>query len=275
MGSLRPSNTQTAHPVNGPKFIRFFDPLIKALRKLGGSGRPQEVFRIVAELADVSDEEKSELLKCGTSRFENQVAWARQYLVWSGHLDSSERGVWTLTQVGHAAATVTPDEASEIFKEQHSLHPRARSSRLADGSDGQDALPQSEPDDLSESYDAALEPELALDVVQQAQEEVSDSSDDEIESDSPEAHRLQNAAEVLKSVSDSTRLGVLVLLKKGERNVTELVSALKAHSQPAVSHHLSLLRHAHLVERNQRGKHVYYELTKKGKALATLVERII
>jgi restriction system protein len=32
----------------------------------------------------------------------NQVHWARQYLVWDGYIDSSKRGVWTLTDKGRS-----------------------------------------------------------------------------------------------------------------------------------------------------------------------------
>jgi restriction system protein len=33
-------------------------------------------------------------------KFPNQLAWARQYLVWEELLASSNRGVWTLSQKG-------------------------------------------------------------------------------------------------------------------------------------------------------------------------------
>jgi len=36
----------------------------------------------------------------GVNRFYNQVAWARQFLVWDGLIDDSKRGVWTLTPLG-------------------------------------------------------------------------------------------------------------------------------------------------------------------------------
>jgi len=115
-----------AKKAKGPRFIRYFDPLIKALKQLGGSGRPPEVFPIVARLRSVSDQEQSEVLMSGASRFENQVAFARQYLVWSGHLDSSKRGVWSLTEKGLATSTITEDEALRLFNVQHSLHKRAQ-----------------------------------------------------------------------------------------------------------------------------------------------------
>ena len=38
--------------------------------------------------------------KNGQSKVKNQIAWARMYLVHSGHIDSSVRGVWRLTDKG-------------------------------------------------------------------------------------------------------------------------------------------------------------------------------
>ena len=53
----------------GPHFIRYFDPVIKALKELGGSGTPSEVVEIVARLKSVSEEEQKETVKTGASRF--------------------------------------------------------------------------------------------------------------------------------------------------------------------------------------------------------------
>ena len=62
--------------------------------------------------------------------------------------------------------------------------------------------------------------------------------------------------ELLKQVSDPTRLQVLMLLSEKERNVTELCADLGTQSQPAVSHHLALLRHGRLIEPRRAGKHI-------------------
>jgi restriction system protein len=86
----------------GPKFVQFFDPVMKALKELGGSGRPAEVVEVVARLKGISDAQRQEVLQSGALRFDNQIAFARQYLVWGGFLDSSKRGVWSLTQKGLA-----------------------------------------------------------------------------------------------------------------------------------------------------------------------------
>lgn len=82
--------------MNGPKYIRFFSSVIEALKELGGSGRPSEVGDVIARRLNISEQERTQLLKGGASRFDNQVAWARFYLVKIGLVDSSKRGVWSL-----------------------------------------------------------------------------------------------------------------------------------------------------------------------------------
>jgi restriction system protein len=98
----------------GTKFLRFFGPLLDALRKLGGSGTPDEVVEQIAADLDLSDEVQNELLPSGGPRFRNQVAWTRFYLVREGLLDSSKRGVWSLTERGRSTY-LKVDQAGEIF----------------------------------------------------------------------------------------------------------------------------------------------------------------
>ena len=87
-----------ARKAKGPQFIRFLKPIIEILRELGGSGTSSEVTDKVIERLNIPDEEQSVILKSGQSRVYNQVHWARMYLVNGGLLDSSKRGVWTLTE---------------------------------------------------------------------------------------------------------------------------------------------------------------------------------
>jgi DNA-binding transcriptional ArsR family regulator len=86
---------------------------------------------------------------------------------------------------------------------------------------------------------------------------------------------IRRVADLLKQVSDPTRLQVLMLLSQKERNVSELCSDLGTQSQPAVSHHLALLRHGRLIEPRRSGKHNFYGLTEAGKELADVVLGII
>src|SRR5271154_906250 len=88
----------------------------------------------------------------------------------------------------------------------------------------------------------------------------------------PETRRV---AELLKQVSDPTRLQVLMLLSEKERNVTELCADLGTQSQPAVSHHLALFRHGRLMEPRRSGKHNFYALTEAGRELANVVNSVV
>lgn len=81
-------------------------------------------------------------------------------------------------------------------------------------------------------------------------------------------------ADLLKQVSDPTRLQVLILLTEKERNVSEICRELGTQSQPAVSHHLALLRHGRLIEPRRSGKHNFYYLTETGRRLASVVEHL-
>jgi DNA-binding transcriptional ArsR family regulator len=86
---------------------------------------------------------------------------------------------------------------------------------------------------------------------------------------------IRRVADLLKQVSDPTRLQVLLLLSDKERNVSELCADLGTQSQPAVSHHLALLRHGRLIEPRRSGKHNFYGLTDGGRELARVVKSII
>ncbi len=98
-----------------PEFIRFFRPILEVLRELGGSGTASEIVDRSLEIAKVSEAEQEAVNKNGLSRVKNQVHWARQYLVWSGYLDSSRRGVWSLTNKG-TTLDLSAFNALEVFK---------------------------------------------------------------------------------------------------------------------------------------------------------------
>ena len=109
---------QVKSQVKGPQFVRYFAPLLKALRSLGGSGRPTEVEPLIAIDLNLPEEMQNEVTKTGQSRFRNQVAWARFYLVKAGLLESSSRGVWNLTEKGWQS-DLTHETAVELFKVVH------------------------------------------------------------------------------------------------------------------------------------------------------------
>ena len=66
-------------------------------------------------------------------------------------------------------------------------------------------------------------------------------------------------ARVFAGISDPTRLHIILVLLDGERNVSELVTAVGS-SQGRVSMHLQCLRWCGFVESERRGKYVYYRV---------------
>jgi restriction system protein len=74
-------------PTKGPEFVRYFGPLLEALRSLGNSGTPTEVLEKIADDLKLDDAKQND---SGQSRFYNQVHWARFYLTKEGLLDGSE-----------------------------------------------------------------------------------------------------------------------------------------------------------------------------------------
>jgi restriction system protein len=99
----------------GPQFVRYFWPVIEALKALGGSGRPAEVCDLIAQRLKISEQERSILNKGGQSKFENRVHWARFYLAKGGYVDASTRGVWSLAEKSQAIEKMSFEEAMIIF----------------------------------------------------------------------------------------------------------------------------------------------------------------
>lgn len=100
----------------GPDFLKYFIPILEVLHEIGGSGTVAEVIDLVIEKLGISEEEQAEQLKSGGSRVRNRVQWARLYLVKAGFLDSSKRGIWSLTEKG---LKVIPDrlDVTSTFRE--------------------------------------------------------------------------------------------------------------------------------------------------------------
>ena len=71
---------------------------------------------------------------------------------------------------------------------------------------------------------------------------------------------VQDLSQVFKLLSDETRLRILFYLaKNSELHVTDLCNRL-GQSQPAVSHHLALLRVSGMIESRREGKHNFYSV---------------
>lgn len=99
-----------------PQYTDYINPVLEILKKLGGSARPSEVCPAIAKGLSLPDPILEERLTNGVSRFENQVHWARFYLAKDGYIDSSRRGVWSLTEKGRNAARLSDGEIREMVR---------------------------------------------------------------------------------------------------------------------------------------------------------------
>ncbi len=102
------------------EFVKWIPLLLDALRALGGSAESRDVIDWIANAVNLPAEERERRTKNNIPRFENQVHWARQYLVWEGLLDSSRRGVWTLSQIG-VKTHLTDEQSYELARRQAKL----------------------------------------------------------------------------------------------------------------------------------------------------------
>jgi restriction system protein len=129
--------------IEGAQFVRYFGPLLDALRTLGGSGTPSEVVEQIAADLKISDDVQADLLPSGTPRFPNQVAWARFYLAREGLLDASKRGVWSLTDKGRGTS-LSADQARALFLKWVREFAEARKRRQAETPQPSEATPTDE-----------------------------------------------------------------------------------------------------------------------------------
>lgn len=104
-----------------PQFLKYFIPIVEALKDLGGSGTASEIIDLAIDKLGISEKEQQATIKNGESKIRNQAQWARLYLAKSGYISASQRGIWTLTKKG-LDEPLTEDKAMEIIREQRRIY---------------------------------------------------------------------------------------------------------------------------------------------------------
>ena len=101
-----------------PTFDQLMNPLITALKDLGGSGSVDEIYERVVQNLKFSDEVLSVLHdpeESNQTEIFYRLAWARTYLKKHGVLTNSSRGVWALTKPD--LASIDPKDVVRIVRE--------------------------------------------------------------------------------------------------------------------------------------------------------------
>ena len=107
--------------VTVPRYDKLMNPVIQALKQLGGSGTIKEIDNAATEIAKLSDAQLEVLQnpeRGGQTKAEYRLAWARTYLKKYGVLENSSRGVWALTAKGRQLDRVNPQEVKRFVKTQ-------------------------------------------------------------------------------------------------------------------------------------------------------------
>jgi restriction system protein len=133
-----------------PTHLALMNPVIQALKDLGGSGTIEEINNKVSELLGFSSEQLEVLHdpeKGAQTEIEYRLAWARTYLKKYGVLENSIRGVWALTPEGAKLDRIDPQVVRRFVQDQK---PRTKPVAVKEEDDEVDAI-ASWREELSES----------------------------------------------------------------------------------------------------------------------------
>lgn len=123
------------------------NPLLRALKALGGSGSIEEIYDKVVELEQLPedvitqphDPEKSNQTQVGYN-----LAWARTYLKKYGLLENSTRGIWSLAATAKQVEKVTPQEVVKAVRALDKKEAEAKDAKPQEGK------PTDETEEISE-----------------------------------------------------------------------------------------------------------------------------
>lgn len=104
-----------------PPFDKFMNPVIQALKQLGGSGTIEEINGKVTEIVRLSNKQLEILHdpeKGSQTEVEYRLGWVRTYLKKYGALENSNRGVWALTPQGRQLDQINPQVVKRFVQNQ-------------------------------------------------------------------------------------------------------------------------------------------------------------
>jgi restriction system protein len=99
----------------------LMNPVIQALKILGGSGTIEEINDKVAEIAQIPSDQLDILHnpeKGGMTEIEYRLMWTRTYLKHYEVLENSSRGIWALTEKGSKIQKVDEKDVVRFVREK-------------------------------------------------------------------------------------------------------------------------------------------------------------
>lgn len=108
------------HPQSQPGPVDYIPRVVSALRDMDGVAKASAIRdAIVASMTEHGEPFNQTILNTGAIKYQNDIAWARMYLVNAGMLEPvnvSGRGIWKLTQTGWAMP-LDVQTASQIYSQ--------------------------------------------------------------------------------------------------------------------------------------------------------------
>ena len=98
----------------------FMNPVLQALKSLGGSGTIEEIYNKVTEITHIPSDQLEILHnpeKGGMTEIEYRLMWTRTYLKQYGVIENSSRGVWSLTEKGSSIEKVDEKDVVRLVRE--------------------------------------------------------------------------------------------------------------------------------------------------------------
>ena len=99
-----------------PSYDKFFEPTMKALEMLGGSGTNDEIYKKILVITNLPDDVIEEMHSFTLTEVEYRITWAKTYLKNFGAIENSKQGVWSLTEKGTLMLKSGKIDSSEIRK---------------------------------------------------------------------------------------------------------------------------------------------------------------
>ena len=85
---------------NCPQIRFFYEPTLRALNELGGSGSNEEIYNKVVAITNLTNDVLDAMHNFTMTEVEYRLAWARTYLKNYGAIENSRLRVWSLTAKG-------------------------------------------------------------------------------------------------------------------------------------------------------------------------------
>ena len=85
---------------NCPQVRFFYEPTLRALNELGGSGSNEEIYNRVVTITILQNDVLDVMHNFTMTEVEYRLAWARTYLKNYGAIENSKHRVWSLTAKG-------------------------------------------------------------------------------------------------------------------------------------------------------------------------------